>query len=1037
MIRNITILLLLSLSFGIDHLLITQVVTQPDAAESFSIYNPTDSPIDLTNYYVCDDEDYYTMQTEGDMAPSHFINGFTARFPDINIDPNDTLTIVLHANYSDYYGDSFSPDLVMYVDQDNSMIETNEGSFGEPVTGNDDPIPKLDNDQELLILFYWDGDFSNLIQDVDYFLWGAYQTPINKTGISTYQDDTPIESQLFFETEAETYYAYSRIGTDEIDETQTGGNGITEHDETSENFRESWGIMPLFNLGCTNQDAPNYNPNAEIDDGSCLASFEDILNGEYEECFSSCSSTCPDILIQGIVVDYFDLTGGNGPFIIILENSAGIQLPLVVWLFEGEIDYPLFPFIVDNPLNTVLIQTQMHVGSYNGETQLNSCGIESIILVDIYGCPDPDACNYNPEATPNEEICAYTYDECGECGGDGIVDGACDCAGNVEDCEGVCGGSAIIDCAGICNGDAIVDECGECGGDGLSCAVIPFGTDSTLDIITWNIEQFPKQGESTIEYLVEIIQSSEIDIIALQEINSETDFNNLVNELDGWSGYRANSASGNIDLAYLYKSELTIISIEEIESLENYYFPRTPLQMEIEWEGDNIYIINNHFKCCGNGTIENEYDDDEYRRMMASQELQDYVDLYYPNEKVLILGDLNDEITEPQTQNVFWNFISNPNEYQFADMSIAEGSSDDWSYPGWPSHLDHIIISNELFNFVYDVSCIKYEESLENGWSEYDNYISDHRPVGIQLYWINGCTDPDATNYNPDATVDDGSCEYYDLGDVNCDGELNVLDIVSLVNIIMNDGEYIELGDVNGDGYLNILDVVILVNLILDGEPVCEDIDGNVYETIQIGDQLWMAANLKVTHYNDGSEIPTGYSNSEWGWLDMGAYAVYDNDPVNADVYGNLYNWFVVDDERGLCMEGWHVPSDEEWTDLITYLDVDTDPDVFGSQSYIAGGKIKEAGLEHWNYYSDEITEEATNESGFTGLPGGYRSLNNGGYLSMGNFGYFWSSSHSGYLSSSDRHSNAWYRGLNYNNSSVYRSIYDESGGFSIRCLGD
>ena len=80
-----------------DHLLLTRVVTQPDAAESFSIYNPTDSPIDLTNYYICDDEEYYKMQTEGDMTPSHFLYGFTARFPNINIEPKNTLIILVRA----------------------------------------------------------------------------------------------------------------------------------------------------------------------------------------------------------------------------------------------------------------------------------------------------------------------------------------------------------------------------------------------------------------------------------------------------------------------------------------------------------------------------------------------------------------------------------------------------------------------------------------------------------------------------------------------------------------------------------------------------------------------------------------------------------------------------------------------------------------------------------------------------------------------------------------------------------------------------
>ena len=383
-----------------DHLLLTRIVTQPDKAESFSIYNPTDTPIDLSNYYVCDDEDYYKMQTEfpNNIAPSHWINGFTAQFPSISIDAYDTLTIVLHANYSDYYGESFSPDLVMYVDQDNSMIETKEGSFGEPVTGNDDPIPKLDNDQELLILFYWDGDFSNLIQDVDYFLWGAYQTPINKTGISTYQDDTPIESQLFFDTEAEVYYAYSRIGTNEMDETQAGGNGITEHDETSENFRASWEIIPLFNLGCTNQDAPNYDPYAEVDDGSCLVNIIDIINGNYSE--NSIVSTS-GLIAGGLVTDNFKLINIQDElynFLTIISLGNTFETSLECFLPDNIISIPCYD-IITNPYYLHYINITGKVSMYQGEYQLELQDHNDLQLTDIYSCTDSEACNYNNEAT--------------------------------------------------------------------------------------------------------------------------------------------------------------------------------------------------------------------------------------------------------------------------------------------------------------------------------------------------------------------------------------------------------------------------------------------------------------------------------------------------------------------------------------------------------------------------------------------------------------------------------------------------------------
>jgi hypothetical protein len=134
---------------------------------------------------------------------------------------------------------------------------------------------------------------------------------------------------------------------------------------------------------------------------------------------------------------------------------------------------------------------------------------------------------------------------------------------------------------------------------------------------------------------------------------------------------------------------------------------------------------------------------------------------------------------------------------------------------------------------------------------------------------------------------DNSSC-----GDVNLDGYLDVLDVVITINIVLVDG-YDEIGDMNGDGQLNILDIVILINLILNGEGVIMDIDGNVYLTVQIGEQLWMAENLKVTHYNNGDEIPYP-SNEDFGSFDEGQYGVYDNDPANADIYGNLYNWAVV-----------------------------------------------------------------------------------------------------------------------------------------------
>jgi len=293
-----------------------------------------------------------------------------------------------------------------------------------------------------------------------------------------------------------------------------------------------------------------------------------------------------------------------------------------------------------------------------------------------------------------------------------------------------------------------------------------------------------------------------------------------------------------------------------------------------------------------------------------------------------------------------------------------------------------------------------------------------------------GCTDVDACNYDADVTVDDGSCELHDIGDMNCDYTLNVLDIVLMANMVLDD-VYMEYSDVNSDGFLNILDLVIMVNWVLYGSPFdpITDIDGNLYETTLIGEQRWMAENLRVTHYNNGDDITTGYSGSEWTYITTGAYAVYNDVPSNVEIYGYLYNWYVVDDERGVCPEGFHVPSDDEWTILTDFI-APEGIEYYGNS--IAGGKMKEEGHEHWVYYSDEVTEEATNESGFTGLPGGYRNGNggDGNYYYMGNYGRFWSSSnHSSNIS--------WNLILDYMDSEARHGISVVRFGFSIRCLGD
>ena len=204
------------------------------------------------------------------------------------------------------------------------------------------------------------------------------------------------------------------------------------------------------------------------------------------------------------------------------------------------------------------------------------------------------------------------------------------------------------------------------------------------------------------------------------------------------------------------------------------------------------------------------------------------------------------------------------------------------------------------------------------------------------------------------------------------------------------------------------------------------DIDGNTYQTVKIGDQWWMAENLKVTHYRNGDVIPNVTDITEWSNLSTGAYCNYDNDANNATTYGRLYNWYAVNDSRNIAPEGWHVPSDEEWKELEVYLGMSqSDADATGWRGTDEGGKLKETGTVHWN--SPNIG--ATNESGFSALPGGFR-YGNGTYDYMGNYAFFWSSS--------ERYSyGAWFRYLYYNNSGIYRSSYGKPYGFSVRLVRD
>lgn len=189
-----------------------------------------------------------------------------------------------------------------------------------------------------------------------------------------------------------------------------------------------------------------------------------------------------------------------------------------------------------------------------------------------------------------------------------------------------------------------------------------------------------------------------------------------------------------------------------------------------------------------------------------------------------------------------------------------------------------------------------------------------------------------------------------------------------------------------------------------------------VEEPVVIDTQTWDKCNLNVTTYRNGDTIPEVTDPAVWAALTTGAWCHYDNDPLNEPIYGKLYNWYAVNDPRGLAPLGKSIPTNSEFTTLITFL---------GGES-VAGGKMKETGFCHWL----APNTDATNSSGFTGLPGGYR-YNDGTFYLIENFGFWWSSSEANFSS------DAWALILIYGASDGYNVDYMKNYGLSVRCLID
>ncbi len=343
-----------------NHLVFNKICITPDEAEMIEIYNPLGEAVDLSDYYLSDSDKYYKWINGESIGNFDFL----IKFPEgssIASEGTFTITTQSASDFTNFYG--YDAD-VSIVDPD---LETSEFGIN----------PNLSGSEEMLILFYWDG-ISPIVKDVDYFLWGDNDKGISKTIEEGYlYNDTLLEEQIFMSnySESDFYYSsYVRINEvypdiNECNEIQSEGNGITGHDETSENFIDSWLI--------------------EIVEKTI--SFQDIINGEYDCAGNSqdgCplgSLDCPIVNPSGMIVDYFDITQFGGPHALTIENADGYRLELTIWPDNWDIaNDPDYSKLLEAPYNRFLVQGLGNVFEYQGEKQILVCSVDDFTILQSF-----------------------------------------------------------------------------------------------------------------------------------------------------------------------------------------------------------------------------------------------------------------------------------------------------------------------------------------------------------------------------------------------------------------------------------------------------------------------------------------------------------------------------------------------------------------------------------------------------------------------------------------------------------------------------
>lgn len=305
---------------------------------------------------------------------------------------------------------------------------------------------------------------------------------------------------------------------------------------------------------------------------------------------------------------------------------------------------------------------------------------------------------------------------------------------------------------------------------------------------------------------------------------------------------------------------------------------------------------------------------------------------------------------------------------------------------------------------------------------------------------VPGCTDSSACNFNEQANQDDSSCVYPLFGD-DCEtggaacGEGTVWDSDSQSCVAWNDCP----SDLDGDGVIGVSDLMsLLADFGTDCQPVWAcgipvNYNGYDYSTVLIGEQCWLAENLRTEQYQNGDTIPGELSDDAWGTATYGGVSHYgadglvsfgSDDPIlNAQLYGLLYNGFATQDERGLCPTGWSIPSDEQWMELEYHLGMDS-IEVFGGA--YRGDKapmIK-------NNSTDIPAWNGVNSTGWSGAPGGARAQHEGFYFEESLVGYYWG------FDADWSGGSIPYRALG-GGDGIFRANRHPTAGFSVRCVAD